>query len=398
MNSTLKSPGTSGSGNSRALPMDSRQPLLIGITSMLGALVVIFMFIRLYIRGYVMKKWGLDDSFFIWSCVSTPDHFKPLLVCDRVRNIWQFVLLGQGACYLAKPLAVALLTISIDAIDGGLGLHIWATTISSMQRGVRYTMASAFLYQIAFASIKATFLLQYRRAFALPHLQRFCDIILAVVILLLVGSMIYTGIILKSYMKFGLQFPNKEPYIIFTYVTASMNLVTDIVIFLLPLPLIGRLRLATMQKFGLICSFGVGIFTGAISVLRIIRIPATFENYDSFYNSVPILLLTMAEPTSAVICACVPLMRPLLSCPSISSFGSRKAISKSTDYSTGPRGITPKLPPYSPATPKTPNLALIRRSVHEDIEGHAMSEQAGNPPVSDVYSPTKTQSRSDDHV
>lgn len=59
-----------GSKSSQSLPTDTRQPLVIGIASMFIVITIFFMAVRVYIRGYELRAWRLDDSMYVWSCVS----------------------------------------------------------------------------------------------------------------------------------------------------------------------------------------------------------------------------------------------------------------------------------------------------------------------------------------
>ncbi|UQC75129.1 uncharacterized protein CLUP02_01782 [Colletotrichum lupini] len=111
------------------LPSDTRQPLVIGITSMFIVLIAIFMAIRVYIRGYLLRGWQLDDSVFMWSSM---------------------LAIVQGAMVLCT-----------------------------------------------------TFLLQFRRAFALPHIILFCDIFLGIMFLALIGLLIFGGIVMRDFLKPG---------------------------------------------------------------------------------------------------------------------------------------------------------------------------------------------------
>lgn len=105
-----------------------------------------------------------------------------------------------------------------------------------------------------------TVLLQYRRAFAIRSVRIFCDVFLAIVLVFMAAMLISGGLIMRVFQR-----PDYMPgdgqtgFLAFGYVNAALHLFTDIVIFILPLPLVGRLQLATMQKVGLIVSFGVGI-------------------------------------------------------------------------------------------------------------------------------------------
>jgi hypothetical protein len=97
-----------------------------------------------------------------------------------------------------------------------------------------------------------------------------------------------------------------EPQI---YVNAGGNIITDIAIFLLPMPAIKGLNLRRPQKILLLGVFSLGFFTVAISVVRIkflaIKEDVTWDHVESSGWSV-------GELASALTCACLPTLRPLL--------------------------------------------------------------------------------------
>ncbi|KAF4811593.1 hypothetical protein CGCSCA5_v009848 [Colletotrichum siamense] len=306
LNATTPGPFPSPS-SPESLPHDNRQGLVVGVTSALLALVVIFMGIRVYIRGFMLKAWGWDDSSYILS----------------------------GASYTGTT--ADILTDNVE--KGSLGLHWWDAAPERLAIDSRFLIATVLTYQVAFASIKATFLLQYRRAFALPSVQLFCDVMLAATAVIM-ASMLLSGVFVTKKLldpEYAAS-SDQSAFLIWGYVNAAVHLATDIIIFILPLPLVGSLKLATMQKAGLIASFAVGIFTGAISVVRMVNLPLGINSTDPFFDAVPLVLFSIAEPTSAIICACIPIMRPLLGCSDrsrSSSQSSRRWLSKLSDKSAG---------------------------------------------------------------
>ncbi|OHW90119.1 integral membrane protein [Colletotrichum incanum] len=362
MNSTMIPPNTSGETLMESRPTDNRRSLIFGVTSTCIAVATIFMAVRVYIRGYAMRAWKLDDTMFVWSAVST--------------------------------------------IYGALGLHTWMISPSLKKTDAHFIISTALAYQISFAFVKATFLLQYRRAFALPSIKLFCDIFLGILFLVTSAMLISGGLTMRSYLD-----PNSVPnagdkqILIFVYVNAAAHLITDIIIFILPIALVGRLRLATMQKIGLITSFGVGIFTSAISILRILSVQVGLNTIDPYYRAVPLVLLSIVEPMSAIICACIPLMRPLFSCSGTSrygSHGSHRNLSRRADDYVGRMHLRHNLSPElltSPTVPKTPAMARTNddgKSINGDIESYHTSQQARgsinsmNPLTMHPSAPTKT--------
>ncbi|KAF6836281.1 hypothetical protein CPLU01_03779 [Colletotrichum plurivorum] len=321
MNSTTPNPPTGNMTTHSLDPHDSRQPLVIGISSVFIGIVTTFMAIRVLVRGYILKGWGLDDYAYIWSCV--------------------------------------------NATYGALGLHFYDSTPEQNKRSVKYVTAMVILYQFAFLSIKATFFLQYRRAFALPSIQTFCNIFLAINLLILVGMTISGGIVVGRFLAPDVGPADQQRFLRWTYANAGINLTTDIIIFILPLTLVWRLRLAMMQKIGLIASFAVGILTGVISIVRFVTLEDVIQTSDFNYVAVPLVLLSLAEPTSAIVCACVPILRPLLarwawpgsaggpgtggSVPSAGGHSAKRHIAK-------PSVSTHPPTPQSPTTPTVPQL------------------------------------------
>jgi hypothetical protein len=51
--------------------------------------------------------------------------------------------------------------------------------------------------------------------------------------------------------------------------SAPVNLITDVAIFFLPIPILTRMRLPRKQKIILIITFGIGIFSAVVDVIRV---------------------------------------------------------------------------------------------------------------------------------
>ncbi|KAK6225536.1 hypothetical protein QIS74_01583 [Colletotrichum tabaci] len=334
---------------------DNRNALVIGVSSAFMAITVLFMALRVYIRGYILRAWGLDDSMFIWASILLIAH------CAVVQ---------------------------CSSIYGAFGSHAWTVPHSELRADAQYLIASVLLYQVSFAFAKATFLLQYRRAFALPSIKMFCDVFSGVLCVIVSAMLIYGGVILDRYTSNGRSPNGKKPgFLVFGYVNAAAHLVTNIIIFILPIALVQKMRLAPTQKVGLIASFGVGIFTSAISILRMVSLPIGLDSNDPSYDAVPLGLLSLAEPTSAIICACAPLVRPLLSWPRRLRYDSQSPQRPCSEVvggsnNTGRMHLRHSGPPQSPASPTSPTtprmagVVDVEGSINGDIEGYHASQQA----------------------
>ncbi|KAJ0303810.1 hypothetical protein COL516b_006249 [Colletotrichum fioriniae] len=66
------------------------------------------------------------------------------------------------------------------------------------------------------------------------------------------------------------------------------------------------------QKVVLMATFGLGFFTCAISVIRLTTLKSSSTSTDATYNTVIAGVWSITELSCAIICVCVPTLRPLL--------------------------------------------------------------------------------------
>ncbi|KAK2026541.1 hypothetical protein LX32DRAFT_17339 [Colletotrichum zoysiae] len=355
------------------LPTDTKQPLVIGLAAAFTAIIIIFMGIRIYIRGYRMRRsWKIDDTMFILSSIFT----------------------------IAQCVAVQL------SASQGLGAHLWRLPFSTLTRFTVYSFVLVLAYNISFSFIKATFLLQHRRAFGLPSIMRLCDILLGIMLLISVALLIMNGVAMKSYLAGNLLLTvqNIDKITTVTYITAGAHLVSDIVIFILPMVVLWPVRVTKTQKIGLYASFGVGVFTIVILIFKIVNISETFSSPDPSYQVVTATVLAIAEPTSAIVFACAPFIRPLLQRGGASKDGSHSSsrhLTSTSGNQADPMRPERSMQPQSPeclSIPTSPQMVRIieaERSIDGDIEDYHAAlfvERRGNsmnPFTTQLSSPTK---------
>ncbi|KAK2004334.1 hypothetical protein LX36DRAFT_696304 [Colletotrichum falcatum] len=256
---------------------ETRGPLLIGTSASFLACTLVFVALRVYVRAILMKRWGPDDS-----CV----------IISYILALFTGIVFSIGT-------------------SKGLGKHAWALSDNIDQSAIRLKLviSATLCYHITFIVVKMAFLLQYRRVFILPRFVLLCNIMLGFIgmfgIALVVSSIVFNTPKWRGESERGY---NQE---LWWLVTASVHLVTDIIIFLMPIPLLGKLMLKPMQKAALYVSFGLGFITTCISIVRMSTLPHVFT-MDTSWDVVPALVWSEAELCCAVICVCIPTLRPLL--------------------------------------------------------------------------------------
>ncbi|CAJ2503301.1 Uu.00g106950.m01.CDS01 [Anthostomella pinea] len=94
-------------------------------------------------------------------------------------------------------------------------------------------------------------------------------------------------------------------------ITGILNIITDLIVLILPMPYLWALELEMFKKLILMATFGVGLFTCVISTVRVITL-VSVDFTDVTYTIPRAVLFSAMEPCLAITLACVPVLRPLL--------------------------------------------------------------------------------------
>jgi hypothetical protein len=96
-------------------------------------------------------------------------------------------------------------------------------------------------------------------------------------------------------------------------VQSTLNVVTDFMIYALPIPTLFSLSLPWSQRIGLVVLFSVGGVIVVAGSFRAYWIHYTlFETYDATWEGYQIWVWTAVETNVGVICGCIPALKPLL--------------------------------------------------------------------------------------
>jgi hypothetical protein len=97
----------------------------------------------------------------------------------------------------------------------------------------------------------------------------------------------------------------------FWWANAGFSVATDLLILLIPMPLIYQLQIQRIQKMALVLVFGLGGFVVITSCLRMTTINIASTSPDSTYD-IASTMWTVIEMNVALVCACLPMVRPLI--------------------------------------------------------------------------------------
>lgn len=97
----------------------------------------------------------------------------------------------------------------------------------------------------------------------------------------------------------------------FWYANAGFSIATDIIILFMPMWLVYKLQIPLAQKMALIVVFALGSFVLITSCLRITTIDIIATTTDQTYD-ISSTMWTIIEMNVAIVCACLPMIRPLI--------------------------------------------------------------------------------------
>lgn len=124
--------------------------------------------------------------------------------------------------------------------------------------------------------------------------------------------------------------------------TAVLNMATDIILLILPIPMISKLQMPRVQKAGLICIFGVGSATCVTSGVRLFLLFPMLKTIDQTWAIVTPGIWILVEANLVIITGALPTMRlfflhvaPRLIGESSMHSRSKPGASGSTDRYTG---------------------------------------------------------------
>ncbi|KAM5346090.1 hypothetical protein ACJ41O_009095 [Fusarium nematophilum] len=224
---------------------ESQRGTILSVTITFACVSTIVTSARLYTRIFLLRSFGPDDATMAAAQASDPP--PPLFARDEV--------------------------------SFGMGSHIWTIPLETV------FYAAIVLYNLGMNIVKISFLLFYRRIFPEDHMRKIC-----IGLLIFVGLWTITQILTLclSCLPLTVIVPSMHGHCLDTmpvwFFSAAMSIITDFIIFLVPLPSVAKLNLPVKQKVALLALFCLGFFTCTISVIRIFTLKAAIETTDPTYD------------------------------------------------------------------------------------------------------------------
>ncbi|KAF2490913.1 MFS general substrate transporter [Lophium mytilinum] len=282
----------------------SRGPVVLGVTTATIVCATVFVVLRLISRIGIVRRVGWDDHFIILAWV---------LAFGTSFSICYGTSVGLGRHEVDVPAD-------------------WDPILTRME------YVFSVLYNPALMATKTSILIFY---LSLSKTQKiFRTATIATLAVVNIGGLALTLLNVVQCRPVGAAFDNPVPEsatctdIITIYLSsAPLNIITDLAILFLPMPILTSMRLPKKQKIILVVTFGFGIFVAVVDVVRIAYLQSAArthlrnvednsdptgndsrnsENDFSWYASFS-LMFSAIEVNVGLMCACVPAMKPLVS-------------------------------------------------------------------------------------
>ncbi|KOS41239.1 hypothetical protein ACN38_g7877 [Penicillium nordicum] len=228
-----------------------------------------------------------------------------------------------------------------------MGVHSALLSSYVLQQQLKCLWAAIPMYNASLAFTKFSILFQYLRIFPGKSFRIACYVTMAIVASYSSWAIVSGFVNCVPVAKFW----NKDlpgnclKFEALWFFNAAMNIMTDIALLLLPMPLLSKLQLPRTQKIALIGVFAMGILVVVTSILRLSSLREVAKSPDTSYSNVAAAYWTAAECNVAIMCSCLPFLRPIISriFPRLLAAGSsnRSAANKATTTNlTGTRTVT----------------------------------------------------------
>ncbi|PVH93391.1 hypothetical protein DM02DRAFT_662000 [Periconia macrospinosa] len=322
------------------MAMDDRrgQIIVLNIAFMIASLLAVTT--RLSTRIFLVKRIWADDV---------------LITVALVLG------LTQSACYIVLT-------------RYGQGLHIQYLKRENVPAYTRVILISGFFTCLSLMFIRLSYLTFYLRLAVKKHYR----ILLYIWTFLVFASGIASSIVSMTYCIpwEKLWIPTHPGYCVdikaFFTASSALNMVLDIVIFILPIPLLWALKLPTRQRLCLVVVFALGLIVVIASILRLHTLLALFNTpayrKDNTWSTVDSMNWASVEVHLAILVSCTAAFKTLIQrfLPGIigSLSGTKQSVSRRYTFTTRDGGYM-----RQGHTRDEPNSKSgIRESVHRTDE------------------------------
>ncbi|PWY66776.1 hypothetical protein BO70DRAFT_301531 [Aspergillus heteromorphus CBS 117.55] len=220
----------------------------------------------------------------------------------------------------------------------GFGVHIWNLTPVVFQRYQKCILSAGVIYVLALAMAKLALLMFYYRLLnMMPVWKHIIYLVAAIIVgysIALTLALIFACQPLAK--NWNVLIPGHCVNRVGLYLaTAVTNTASDVILILIPIPLVSGLRLPLVQKLGMACMFGIGCLTIITSILRLATLEPLVSSPDQSYKLGLEVLFVVIEANFIIICGSLPYLRQFFRFHGPRWLGESRGSTSSASHRTG---------------------------------------------------------------
>ncbi|KAH7392801.1 hypothetical protein BKA66DRAFT_456896 [Pyrenochaeta sp. MPI-SDFR-AT-0127] len=191
----------------------------------------------------------------------------------------------------------------------GMGRHVIVVSEYDQMMVRKGDYVFSHFYDIALVTVKLGILAFYYRVFVHPLFRKFVLATAAFIIAWGIGITVTLFLACRPLATYwDVSVPGKCLVMVtFVYFTNISNLITDIWIFLMPVPMIWHLQLQTKKKMILSLIFCIGLATCVVSSIRLTVVLGR-GSADFTWYYVPLGAYSVFEPLGGILCTNLPII------------------------------------------------------------------------------------------
>ncbi|KAH7081140.1 hypothetical protein BKA63DRAFT_462019 [Paraphoma chrysanthemicola] len=343
-------------------------------------------------------------AFTVISFICVCLRFFARITCQRHVG-WEDYTIALSMCF-----AIAMAVCQVYQVERGTGKHIMFLELSAVVEILKFLYFSIFAYCTSLTLTKISILIQYRRIFSLRETRISIYVVMGICVAFGIESVItglFTCIPVDAFWNL-----TKRPTArclnenALYYANASLNIVTDLLVALLPVRSIWGLQIPRRQKIALLIILTLGWFVCVVSMLRLHALVVLAQHpEDSTWYSTATAYWSAIEVNLAIVCASTPALKPLVvrivpafstrnaSLGTVSRFGTTQnksgkfvELGKKTSLSAATEDLELGVTPRITALP-TVSHGFGGKVIHvrHDIERHALEHGLDSDSESERY-------------
>lgn len=217
------------------------------------------------------------------------------------------------AALVTLPFCIAYAVLLGISTRYGMGLHAWDFPGDLREQYQKWIFIASCTYLPSLLGYKMSILFLYLRIFNVNQSFRYCTWTVMFITSGYLFSNFWTQLFgcqpIAKYWK-----PETPGHCILTlkadYGYGSLNFITDLLIFILPLPMVWRLQLSRRDKIGVSVIFMIGSVNWAVAIVRFVYAVRDLTAPDRPWIAAETFLWSIIEVNTGLICACVPVLKP----------------------------------------------------------------------------------------